>query len=143
MSDGFDASEAAGRAVGDLADGSIDADVDAATDESDDDDGSDPTSSTSLTHYLTPLVFAPERGPTTSTFCGHGCSRSIGQILDGITDYILDLLDRDPGDNIGPLGKIGLGISNFGADRSSTSDDDGDDGADGSAAPTAGGAGGV
>lgn len=140
MSDGFDASAAAGRAVGDLADGSIDADVDAATAESDDDvgdgGGSDPTSSTSLTHYLTPLVFAPERGPTTSTFCENGCSRSIGQILDGITDYILDLLDRDPGDNIGPLGKIGLGISNIGGDRSSTSDDDGDDG---SAAPTAGG----
>lgn len=146
--DDFDPSAAAARAVGDLADEDVGGDAptpdSTSTEESgspdDEDSGpdSDSDSKGMLATVILPLFLASERGPTSSTFQNHDIGEGLSLILDGFTDYLLDLAGRDDvGDNLGPAGKIGLGMSRLQGDSGSGSstttesdDDRGDEGDD-------------
>lgn len=150
MSDDFDASSAAARALGehvtgepapdagadpggdpgDDPDPDPDADADDGADDADDDGGSGGSSFGPKAAVLA-LLTAPERGPTDRTWREYGVGESMALVLDGATDWLLDLVDVDVGDSLGPLGKIGLGVSRLGDDG-----DDGDD--DGATSSTSG-----
>lgn len=133
MSEGFDAGSAAKRALGETAEvGEGVADI--VEGSSDQEDGADPIPSgdddrgdggdgggwlpASATDAARSLFLAPERGPSASTFSTHGVDASGSLILDGATDWLLDLVDVDNvGDSLGPAGKIGLGLSDLGPGR--------------------------
>jgi hypothetical protein len=61
--------------------------------------------------YLAPLLTAPERGPTARTIAERGVDPEIAVMLDGLIDYALDLVDVEMGDNLGPAGKVAIGLS--------------------------------
>lgn len=138
----FDASALAavaeGRDVGSAPEGGSDpapeADVDG--DGSSDADDSGPPSKGRLAGFVLPLFIAGEAGPSASRFEERGVSQALANVLDGVTDYLLDLVGKDPGDSLGPAGKIGIGLSQMdGLDlgggstsSSSSSDDDGEGG---------------
>ena len=145
--DEFDAEGAASRALGDVADVGDGVnemvDGDDAADAIDDGDGSDPTDSddggggvsgvlpASASSALRSMLLAPERGPTRQTFEGAGVDEDKSLMLDGATDWLLDVTDLDDvGETIGPVGKIALGISK-------RSGDGGDDGGGGDGADAA------
>jgi len=153
VSDGdeFDPSAAAARAVGDFADedvggGTGGGDPDPASTASDeggspespdDSDSADDSDASGLAAtFLLPLFLADERGPTSSTFRDHDVPEGLSLMLDGLTDYILDLAGRDVGDSLGPAGKMSLGYSRLAGgsstegdgDRDGDHDDRGDDG---------------
>jgi len=136
MSDEFDPQAAARAAAGETAGGgapspggrdqaSADADVD--EDQGDEEE----SSAMGMGALLLPLFLAPERGPTAQTFNDYGVDGGISMILDGITDYVLDLLGKDVEDNLGPAGKIGLGVTQLRESATGSSGDDSSDGGDG------------
>lgn len=149
MSEEFDAGAAADRALGEVAevgDGVaevVDDATDAAAESVDElnDDGVDPDAGSDgsggvlddvgdavpggVRGALGSLFVAPERGPTADTIGERGMGDGGSLILDGVTDWVLDLIGRDPGDTLGPAGKIGLGYSML-VDSSGDSDDAGD-----------------
>jgi len=152
MSDGgeFDPSAAAMRASGQMADREVDTASSTPSGDSttadgtqdDESDGGDADAvgvTGALAAYVMPLFTAPTRGPTASTFEEYDVGKPWARILDGVSDYVLDLVDRDPGDSLGPIGKIGLGFTSFETDQgdndSSSSSDDAGDGPDHGDAP--------
>ena len=77
---------------------------------------------------LRSLLLAPERGPTQPTFTDVGVPADPALVLDGVIDWLLDVVDVDDGDvddTLGPIGKIGIGLA--GMFRSLSDDGDGDD----------------
>lgn len=110
----FDASDAARRALGTLDDNPEQAvDVDPATDTGGEGGGSPPDSGGSGSP-LHSLLFAPERGPTQPVIASKGIGDDIALVLDGTTDWVLDVIGGDKadelGNSLGPLGKITLGF---------------------------------
>lgn len=137
--DDWDADAAAARAVGAQADGDLDgsdhvadAGDDAGDSSSDGDDGDGgsssggSSSSRSLKGIALAFFTADEHGPRAETWREKGVSENLAHILDGTTDWVLDLVGRDPGDSLGPAGKIGLGLSGI-TGGSSSDDADRDD----------------
>jgi hypothetical protein len=77
------------------------------------------------------LIAADERGPTAPTFQERlDVDEGVAQILDGVIDIVLDVVDvgEQLGDTIGPLAKIGIGVSRLsgngvdGADQEASDD---------------------
>jgi len=141
--DEFDPSAAAARAVGDLADedvggGTGGGDPDPAStasdeggspeslDDSDSTEGDGGGAAGVLASFVVPLFVADERGPSSSTFQDFDVPEGLSLILDGLTDYVLDLAGKDVGDSLGPAGKIGLGYSRLAGGGSSTEGDGGE-----------------
>jgi hypothetical protein len=97
------------------------------------DDGDDAGSAGGLKQGILLLFVADPRGPSDSTFRSRGVGQGLANILDGVTDWLLSLVGKDPGDSLGPAGKIGLGLSQLdvlGDGSSTTSSGDGDVGSD-------------
>jgi hypothetical protein len=129
--DGFDASTAAARAVGEVADTDADdlEDVPETTDEDpaepDVDDGADPSNSGSddgadeggVAVFVLPLFTASEAGPTAPTLREEaGLGERAALFVDGLLDYGLHFSDRladELQDSLGPVGKWGRAASGF------------------------------
>lgn len=131
--DEFDAGAAAQRAMGDVADVGEDVAemVDDAGDAAEAAAGSDPAPDgdsgggdggdggdssgvvpASVTGAVRSLFLAPERGPSQQTFAEAGVDEGGSLVLDGTTDWLLDVVDVDDvGDTLGPAGKVALGMS--------------------------------
>lgn len=117
MTDEFDPSRAAAFATGaDVDDDVVETDVvDDVQDDGDDQDDSSTeevlTFGALAATYLVPLLTAEERGPTAGTLEQRGIDHQYAVILDGGIDYALEVVDIDLGDNLGPLGKVAIGLS--------------------------------
>jgi len=115
MSDeGFDAGAAAAAATGDVdADDPVE-DLDPERVNDQDDDVVDLGSG--VAGVATTLVAADERGPTAPTLEERlDLDEGTAHIVDAVTDIVLDVVDADVGDTVGPLGKLALGISRLGS----------------------------
>lgn len=133
MSDEFDAAGAAAKAMGETSEAAADAAgdaADAAVDVVDDAGGEGASDAPDTRSVLRSLLFAPERGPTQRTFVAHGVDPEPALALDGVVDWVLDVVPSDGGDDLGdslgPLGKIVMGV---GAMFTGGGDGGGDDGA--------------
>lgn len=110
MSGEFDPEAAAAAATGET----VVEDADDSTDDGADDstDADDAIAlGTVAASVLGPLLTAPERGPSADTLVERGIDPQIAAVLDGVIDYILELVGLDVGDTLGPAGKIAVGLS--------------------------------
>lgn len=130
--DEFDAASIAAVATGADVDEDPGADVDDPTpDPSDDDDGDDEdvvdAGAIALT-YLAPLLTAPERGPTAPMLQQRGMDGRTAALLDGLIDYLLEVVGIDlPRNQLGPAGKMAVGLSQARAQAADVVDGDRDD----------------
>ncbi|QCC47435.1 hypothetical protein DV707_07040 [Halobellus limi] len=84
-----------------------------------------------ITDILKKLLTADEHGPRAETLRESGLEDGMEHVGDGLLDWILDVVDVELGDTLGPLGKMGRGISqmlsNADVDESDQSDDEPDE----------------
>lgn len=131
--DGFDPAATAALANGDDVDADPGAGVDDPTPDDDvdvdeDEDEDVVAAGTIAATYLLPLLTAPERGPTAPMLQKRGMDGQTAALLDGLIDYVLEVVGIDlPADQLGPAGKIAVGVSSARARATGAGDDQGDD----------------
>lgn len=69
------------------------------------------TSQISVRDILGKLLTADEHGPRAGTLREAGIENGAEHIGDGLTDWILEVVDVELGDTLGPLGKMARGVS--------------------------------
>jgi hypothetical protein len=114
-SEDFDPEAVAARAAGDDPDvGAGDEDV---VDDDEGDEGDEWEIADTVGGILLVLVAADERGPSARTIQQKlDVDEGPAYIVDGLTDLVLEIVDADVGDSVGPLGKMAVGFSRMGDD---------------------------
>jgi hypothetical protein len=113
-SEDFNAEAVAARAAGEFPDAGDDSD--GPDSESVDDAGDEELDvADTVATILLVLVAADERGPTAPTIQQKlDVDQGVAMIVDGATDIVLEIVDTDVGDTVGPMGKIAVGVSRMG-----------------------------
>jgi hypothetical protein len=106
-SEDFDPEAVAARAAGEDPDaGAADEDV------VNDGEGNEWEIGETVGGILLVLVAADERGPTARTIQRKlDVDEGPAYLVDGLTDLVLEIVDADVGDSVGPLGKMAVGFS--------------------------------